>query len=86
MWSEDQQPTSILKNPSSSVHAQVAEEVRKNHQEIKDGTYRVKKVHVLEKKTPARVSFNVRPKSSKASQSIAKSEQLFSGQVLQRKK
>jgi hypothetical protein len=61
--------------------------LRKRNKDTKDGIYRVKKVHLLEKSDPnehasAAVSFNLPPPPSsartKASQSIFRSEKLFS--------
>jgi hypothetical protein len=90
-------PTSILKKPSTGLpqdvsnplseqtHDQVLEELRKRDKNVKDGTYRVKKVHLLEKgdlnEPSSTVSFNLPPTTprTKASQSILRSEKLFSG-------
>ncbi|UJR30352.1 hypothetical protein I4U23_017887 [Adineta vaga] len=73
-------------NPlSEQTHDQVVEELRKRNKDFKDGTYRVKKVHLLEKsdlQPPPppppllKVTFNLPP--TKASQSITRSEKLFS--------
>jgi hypothetical protein len=53
--------------------------LRKHNKNAKDGTYRVKKTQ------PSTVSFNL-PPSTKASQSILRSERLFFSQLFNRKK
>lgn len=66
-------------NPfSEQTHEQIVEELRKRN--LQDGTYRVKKVHLLEKNDPPRQPSTVtfRLPTSKASQSIHRSEKLFS--------
>ncbi len=82
-----------LSNPiSEQTHNKVLEELRKRNKNTKDGVYRVKKVHVIEKTDPephpSAVSFSrpPRPPSSKASQSILRSEKLFFSELFNRKK
>ncbi|CAF0763301.1 unnamed protein product [Rotaria sordida] len=86
--------TSILKKPSTvlsqekynplsiQTHDEVLEELRKRNNNTNDGMYRVKKVHILEKddhgNQPLTLSFNL--PSSKASQSILRSEKLLFNQ------
>ncbi|CAF2037194.1 unnamed protein product [Rotaria magnacalcarata] len=92
--------TSILKKPSTVLsqdaynplsartHDQMLEELRKRNSNIDDGVYRVKKVHLLEKSDrenyAPRVSFNL--PSSKATQSISRSEKLLSSELFDEKK
>jgi hypothetical protein len=72
-----------MSNPlSTQTHDKVLEELRKQNKNTKDGTYRVKKIHLLEKSElenqPSTVSFNIpQTPSTKASQSILRSERLF---------
>lgn len=98
-------PPSILKNSSTAfsqdmsnplshqTHDRILEELRRHQFDDNDGTYRIKKVHVLEKNDPAyqppTVRFNLPPSTrspySKASQSIWRSERLLSSRVFNRK-
>ncbi|CAF1298561.1 unnamed protein product [Adineta ricciae] len=85
-------PISILKktstglsrdasNPfSEQAHEKMVEELRKRDKNLQDGTYRVKKVHLLEKNDPPPEPRTVtfRLPTSKANQSIQRSEKLFS--------
>ncbi|CAF2473024.1 unnamed protein product [Rotaria sp. Silwood2] len=87
-------PTSILKKPSTvlsqekynplsiQTHDEVLEELRKRNNNTKNGMYRVKKVHILEKddreNQPLTVPYSL--PSSKASQSILRSEKLLFNQ------
>ena len=95
-------PTSILKNSSTVLtsqdgsnplsertHDQIVEELRQRNKNSKDGTYRIRKVHLLEKNDPNQppptVSFNLGQRPNRASQSISRSERLFSGRSFKQK-
>lgn len=99
-----QSPVSILKNSSTvlsreisnplseQTHDTILEELRKSNKNIKDGTYRIKKVHILEKNIPENhpppAKFDLPPSypPTKAKQSISRSERLFFSQLFNRKK
>ena len=100
-----QQPRpSILKHPSTAfapdisnplseqTHNRVLDELRRQNPNTKDGIYRVKKVHLLEKtdseprQAPVPYTRPVRRPSSKASQSILRSEKLLFSGLFNRKK
>ncbi|CAF0793063.1 unnamed protein product [Adineta steineri] len=85
-------PTSILKksstvlsqdvsNPlSEQTHHKVLEQLRKHNKNTKDGIYRVKKIHLVEKnEQPSTVTNNLptTTTTTKASQSILRSKKLF---------
>jgi hypothetical protein len=82
-----------MSNPlSEQTHNKVLEELRKRNKNTKDGVYRVKKVHLLEKNDleprppPVLLTRPSRPPSSKASQSILRSEKLLFSDLFNRKK
>lgn len=72
---------------SAETHEKVVAEMRKQNQDVKEGTYRVKKIHFFEKLPWAKSGASKnRPKSSRAIESISRSEQLFFSQSSSRKK
>lgn len=96
------QPPSILKNSSTVLtsqdrsnplsertHDRALEELRQQNKDSKDGLFRIKKVHLLEKNDPKHpppaVPFSVPPQRKKASQSISRSERLFSSRSFKQK-
>lgn len=99
------QPPSILKNSSTVLASQdrsnplsertydrTLEELRQQNKDSKDGLFRTKKVHLLEKNDPKHpppampFSSAPPPPGKKASQSISRSERLFSSRSFKQRK